>query len=258
MRRWLVLFVAIFAFGSGAWAADAPIGVVLLHGKWGAPSGQIAGVAAYLKREGFLVETPEMPWSGRREYDAGMDTAMAEVDAAVQALRNAGAKKIAVAGHSMGANAALHYAGRNKVDGVISLALGHFPEGAKIKAFTEASLARARDMRAAGNGKDSERFEDFNSGNRTKTVKCPANSYLSYFDPDGPMNTGNNARAVKPDTPVLWIVGSSEDPAPRRAGDRAHAALPANAANKFIVVPADHLNTPDAAKTEIAQWLKSL
>lgn len=61
MRRWLVLFVAIFAFGSGAWAADAPFGVVLLHGKWGAPSGQIAGVAAYLKREGFLVETPEMP-----------------------------------------------------------------------------------------------------------------------------------------------------------------------------------------------------
>lgn len=50
-----------------------------------------------------------MPWSGRREYDAGMDTAMAEVDAAARALRDAGAKKVVVAGHSMGANAALHY-----------------------------------------------------------------------------------------------------------------------------------------------------
>ena len=55
-----------------------------------------------------------MPWSARRIYDATYDQAMDEIDASVEKLKKAGAKKIAVIGHSLGANAAIGYAARRK------------------------------------------------------------------------------------------------------------------------------------------------
>jgi esterase/lipase len=88
------------------------LGIVLIHGKGGTPTSMIEGLHESLKREGALVEAPEMPWSARRIYDATYDQAMTEIDAAAERLRKAGAKKIAVMGHSLGANAAIGYAAR--------------------------------------------------------------------------------------------------------------------------------------------------
>jgi len=258
--KWLYLILALVGVGvtTVAPASDPAVGVVLLHGKWDTANSHVSGLATYLRREGFLVKNPEMPWSGQREYDKDFDAAMTEIDEAVAALRKEGATKIVVGGHSMGANAALHYAGRTKVDGLLVMAPGHFAEGKKTQELVESSVAKAREMVAAGKGSDAARFEDFNTGGRRKSVKCPAGSYLSYFDPAGPMNAHKNAAAVKPDTPVLWIVGTKEESGPKTIGSAVHGLLPANAASKSVEVNADHLNTPDAAKAEVKDWLKNL
>src|SRR5687767_625789 len=57
------------------------IGIVVLHGKGGTPTSGIEGLTESLRREGALVEAPELPWSARRIYDATYDQAMTEIDA---------------------------------------------------------------------------------------------------------------------------------------------------------------------------------
>ena len=92
--RWLFAFVLLIGVGLSinASAADK-IGVVVLHGKWGSPDGHTSGLANFLAGEGFLVASPEMPWSGRRTYDKGADAFVTEIDAAAAELRAKGAKK---------------------------------------------------------------------------------------------------------------------------------------------------------------------
>lgn len=238
-------------------AQENTIGIVFMHGKWGSPDKRIVELVDALKAEGYLVEAPRLPWAGAREYDADMGQAMAEVDKVVAGLRAKGARKILVGGQSMGANAALHYAGRTQVDGVIIVALGHFPEGAKTQDVTRASLRRAKKMVSEGKGQERGSFEDFNTGNRRKTVSCSARNYLSYFDPDGPMNAANNAAKVKPGTPVLWVDPSQEELGPKRQGQAAYERLPESPASKRVEVDAEHMNAPAAAIKEVSAWLKA-
>jgi pimeloyl-ACP methyl ester carboxylesterase len=236
----------------------ADIGVVLLHGKWGKPAGYIAPLASALTSEGFLVVAPELPWSTAREYDKDMEQAMAEVDAAVADLRRRGVRKIVVGGHSMGAAAALHYAGRTKVDGLLIVALGHYPDSPKIREVTGSGVERAREMIAAGKGDERASFEDFNTGNKRKSVTSPARSYLSYFEPQGPMNSDRNAAKVQPGTMVLWASPTHEEPGPRRNADAARSKLPSSIVLKAVDVDADHIKAPAAAGKETIAWLKSL
>lgn len=113
-------------------AAGGPkVGVVVLHGERDDPYGQTLRFTRTLIRDGFLTDSPEMPWSPRRGYDAGVDAAMKEIDAAVARLRSRDAKKIVVAGHGLGAAAALRYARLRRVDGVIALAPGSGAGGPK-------------------------------------------------------------------------------------------------------------------------------
>jgi len=50
-------------------ARDGPLGIVIMHGKGGSPEGLVAGLAATLEANGYLVANIEMPWSGSRQYD---------------------------------------------------------------------------------------------------------------------------------------------------------------------------------------------
>jgi dienelactone hydrolase len=107
------------------------IGVVVLHGEGDDPYGQTLRFTRTLIRDGFLTDSPEMPWSARRAYDAGLDGTVKEIDAAVTRLKSRGAQKIFVAGHSLGASAAVRYARLRRVDGLIALAPGHLQDGPK-------------------------------------------------------------------------------------------------------------------------------
>jgi predicted alpha/beta-hydrolase family hydrolase len=84
-------------------------GVVLLHGKRFEPS-EMMPMAEAFRAAGFLAETPEVPWSARRLYDRTPQEANEEIAATAARLRQAGAQRLVIGGHSSGGAGALRYA----------------------------------------------------------------------------------------------------------------------------------------------------
>lgn len=259
-RTWVYTVVVFLSLmlAESVQAGNESIGVVVMHGKWGNPSGTMLNLARKLGQEGFLVSSPEMPWSGARLYDKGVDDAMAEIDSAVKALRDKGAKKIFVAGHSLGAAAVVRYGTRSTVDGFIVLAPGHFPESQNFRNQLARSLKKAQEMVQEGNANDKAWFDDLNTGSRAKSVRTTAKIYLDYFGPDGPMNFQKNIAALQPGVPILWVVGTEEEKGLRQMGDRGHTKIPSNPGNKYVEVNSDHMNAPGKAIEPVIAWIKEI
>lgn len=250
------LFLCVVLFGGAAAATERKeIGVVVLHGKWDAPSGHVSDFANYLRREGFQVAVPEMPWSGRRAYDQGVAAMVATVDQAVAELNKAGAKKIFVAGHSQGAAGALYYASQQQVNGIILIAAGGHAQSKTFIPNYAQSVAEAKALVAQGKGADKVSFVDLNTGNRTRRIQAPAQSVVDYFDPDGPFNTYRSAARIKPDTAVLILIPSRESEGLRRIASTIHDKLPASAKSTVAEINAEHMDAPDAAKPAVRDWL---
>jgi len=255
MRRCAaVLFSLIAALvGHPASAAPGDLGIVLMHGKGGSPSGYVRELASALKSKGYLVSTPVMPWSDRRIYDATFDEAMTEIDREVDSLRQKGAKLVVVAGHSLGANAALGYASsRDRAGGIIALAPGHAPELPRFTQRVGPDVARAKELIAAGKGKEKQRFSDVNQG-RVFDVQATAEVYLSWFDPEGPAVMPKSAASFKIPTPLLFVVGSRDPTAP--AKEYIFDKAPPHPGSRFVTMSADHTGVPAAAIDEILTWL---
>lgn len=257
--RWLSVFVLLIGIGLSANAPAADkIGVVVLHGKWGSPDGHTSGLANFLAGEGFLVVSPEMPWSGRRTYDKGADAFVAEIDTAAAELRAKGAKKIAVIGHSQGASAALYYATQRQVDGIALIAPGGYPQNKFFLDNYAAAVAEARTLVGQGKADAPVAFTDLNTGNRSRNMSAPARSVLDYFDPDGSMNSYQNAARVKTGVAVLLAVPTRESEGLKRLGNATYEKLSTNAKPSRVEVDADHVQAPAAAKESVSEWLKRL
>lgn len=241
-----------------ALAETGTVGIVALHGKWDRPGGYISDFASFMERTGLIVVTPEMPWSGRRSYDVGVAAMEGEIDAAVEQLRQRGARTIIVAGHSFGAAGAVRYATKHKVDGVIALAPGHYPEGKYFSGVTAESRNRAQAMVEAGKPDESGWFDDPNSGGRLKQVRMTARTYLDFFDPAGPMSFGNNAAAILPGTAVLWVVGQSEENGLKAMAGQVFGRLPEGLAARQLTVPGGHLETPGNSAGAALDWIRAL
>ncbi|HWR05070.1 MAG TPA: alpha/beta fold hydrolase, partial [Humidesulfovibrio sp.] len=238
-------------------AEGGRIGVVLLHGKYGAPDRHISGLAASLREAGHLVATPEMPWSKRRAYNAGFLEALAEVDRAVLELRAKGATAVVVGGHSLGGNAALAYAARYPgVAGVLCLAAAHTPDIGRQLEVSAASVIKARELVAAGKGDTRASFTDLNMGKPHEMIISAAD-YLSYYDPEGPAVMPRSAALLKAPVPILWVAGS-RDPLSRPGPGYAFERAPAHPLSRYVVVEADHLDTPEASTALALEWLKVL
>jgi pimeloyl-ACP methyl ester carboxylesterase len=216
-------------------------GVLLIHGKKGGPA-TLSGLASALIAPSAITASPQMPWpGGYRTYDAVLN----EIGAQIAALRSKGATRIALAGHSIGANVALGYgAARGCVDAVIAMGPGHQPD--RFIGRTADSLNRAKQAVAAGHGGEVSTYIDVNQGDVFQ-VKSSAASYVSFFDPNGPaaQMTANAGRLKG--AKLLWVVGSG-DPGARAV---AHGG-------KVISVSAGHGGTPRAGTAEIVSWLESL
>ena len=253
----VILFSLITALiGHIAPAAGDDLGVVLLHGKGGSPSGYVRELASALQSKGHLVSTPMMPWAQNRIYDASFDEAMREIDREIDSLRQKGAKFVVVAGHSLGANAALGYASsRNSAGGIIALAPAHTPELPVFIKRVGQDVRRARDLVATGKGKEKYRFSDVNQG-RAMEVASTAEVYLSWFDPDGPAVMPKSATSFKVPTPLLLVVGSHDRTA--QGKDYIFDKAPPHPKSRFVTVPADHFAVPSAAIEEVVTWLGSL
>lgn len=231
-------------------------GVVLMHGKFGTAGAFLGGLKAALEREGAIVVTPEMPWSLRRIYDASYEDAMLEIDRAVEDLRRRGATKIAVGGHSMGANAALGYAARREgLAAVIALAPGHPQDTWFMQLRTRSGLKRAREMVAEGHGDVVATFPDTAQG-VPFPVRTTANIYLSLFDPEGAAAMPRNAEAMGP-VPLLWVVGIA-DPIFFKGREYVFDRGAKNPKSRYIEIAGTHMTTPFQARHMVVDWLKSL
>ena len=253
----LALFLSLAVPPAAAGPLDGKeIGVVLMHGKGGRTK-LIDGLAGALRSAGARVETPLMPWSRDRIYDRTYDDSMKEIDAAVERLKAAGAKRIVVAGHSMGANASLGYgARRDGLAAVVLLAYGHVPSNNFFRNNFGADVARAKALIDAGKGAERGEYPDLNQGERfTRTVR--ADVFWSWFAPDGPASDRNNAQNIRPGVPVLWVSADSDrvsDYGRRLIWDR----LPGNPKNRFEVISSNHVRTPEDAKEIVVEWLSKL
>lgn len=230
------------------------IGIVLMHGK-GGTTARVDSLASDLSSAGILVETPLMPWSRDRIYDKGYEEAMAEIDTHVARLKSQGAKRIIVAGHSIGANAALGYAARRDgLAGAILLAYGHVPGLGGFAARLSDSVAKAQAMISAGKGDETASFSDWNQGS-SQAVFGSANDILSWFDSAGGATIHHNAPRVKRATPVLCIDGASDR---RQRCGGILGSLPAQPKSKAVTVNAGHGGTPADSTAPIVNWLGTL
>jgi pimeloyl-ACP methyl ester carboxylesterase len=230
------------------------IGVVLMHGKGGLPAKHVSDLASSLREQGLLVANLEMAWSGRRDYDVDVGTAEGEVTSALGALRDKGAKKLFVAGHSQGGLFALYFGGKHAVDGVIAIAPGGNVAAPIFRKNLRESLDAARKLVAEGKGGEKASLMDFESSRGTYPVLTTASIYLTWFDPDGAMNQMKAMRSMNPAVPVLYIAPTNDYPGLRGIKQQMFDALPKNTHTKLYEPSASHLGAPSASAREIAEW----
>lgn len=236
-------------------AQDKQCAVVLLHGKWGNTQG--IGFFGYKLEPTCDFKSIEMPWSKRRNYDAPYPVALAEIKAQVDRFRQQGYKRVLLAGHSFGANAALSYMAEiGDADGVIALAPGHSPARMYQQGIGKEAVDQARELVSAGKGGESLSMDDLNQGKR-QSINMRADVLLSYFDPAGLGHMPLAASRFKKAVPVIWVIGTRDPLFPLGAGFAFNKA-PAHPASKYLVVEADHGNTPEVAADEVLAWIKGL
>ncbi len=243
------------------WAAlpAQQIGIVLMHGKWGsaAPQTPVGQLAAYLRQHGMLVSTPDMPWSKRRGLDRSYEDSMAEIDQAIAQLKEQGARRIVVAGQSMGANAALGYgARRSGLAGTMAIASGHVPESSAYQARMDQDWRRAKTMVDAGQGDVTTEFKDLSQG-KISRHRIKPRIYLGWYDPAGAARIPVNAANLKVGTPLLWFVGR-EGRMAKRGPRYAFARAPDHPQSAYVVVQGGHKATPLNGKRRILEWLQRL
>jgi pimeloyl-ACP methyl ester carboxylesterase len=249
--------------------AEEKIGIVLMHGKQGAPLGTASlnskappigeRLIADLKSAGYLVAAPEMCWSRRRGLDKTLDDCLAEIDAVIDDLKGQGATAIVVGGLSQGGNAAIAYGATHPtLLGVIGLAPADDPTARMARPDIRAALTKAERFAADGKGNERTTFDDVNTGaggTFTITLNTTPAIYLSFYGPDG--RTRIPANTAKLQVPLLWVAGD-DDPSQRGGHSFAFDKAPSNPRNRYVTVSATHIGTPDAGRSAVLTWLADL
>ncbi|HEV2162608.1 MAG TPA: alpha/beta hydrolase [Stellaceae bacterium] len=257
--------VALCAFASPA-SAQQRIGIVLLHGKLGIAMGMAYGNgSAYggrligaLRNAGYLVATPEMCWSRRRNFDKTYPDCVAEADNAIAQLKAQGAAAIVVGGLSLGGNGAIAYgATHTGIVGIIAFGPADDPTRKSQRPEVADSLARARQLIAQGQGDTNTTFDDFNTntgGSFAMTVTTTPRIFVSFNDPDALTHLGPNLSKLT--VPILWVAGDG-DPT-QGSASTLFQRVPANPLNRFVTVHSNHIGTPDAGTDAALAWLSQL
>ena len=230
------------------------IGIVIMHGKGGSPAKHVLELATALEGQGVLVANLEMPWSGKREYDVTVSAAEQEVDVALNKLRDKGAKKLFVAGHSQGGLFALYFGGKHVVDGVIAIAPGGNVGSPTFREKLGESVALARKLVAEGKGDEKTSLADFEGAKGTYPVNTSPSVYLSWFDPEGAMNQMIAVKNLNPATAVLFIAPANDYPGLLKVKQQMFDTLPKNPKSRLYEPGSSHLNAPSASLKQIVEW----
>lgn len=234
------------------------VGVLLLHGKLGDPATDFAELAPALRRAGYVVAAPELPWSQRRRFDGTLDAAFDQIADEIAGLRWQGLRRVVLGGFSMGANLALAYATRHDdIDGLIALGAGFTPERPAFRTAVASAVEAARAASNAGRGDAIGSYLDYAYDGAVYPLDARARAYLSYYAPNGgavmPLNALRLTRAL----PVLWVVGRSDSVI---VADRSYVfdRLPPHRDSRYVTVEAGHLDTPAKAAPTMVSWLSDL
>lgn len=257
----LATFALVAAGIAAPVAAQERIGVLMLHGKnpGNNRDPNFSPLKDTFERQGWLATVPDMPWSRGRYLDGGLDKAMTEIAGHIKGLRDQGATKIVIVGHSMGVPTSMAHAVRGgDVDALVGLAPGHAPVGYYTQPWGKPvhdSINEARALVAAGKGDARERFSDVNQG-RQQTMVSTAKDFLSYFDPTSDAEMSVTAPRIPAKVAVMTVIGE-KDPLFKSIKAYYVDKLPTNARNKFLEVSGGHLDTPRVASDEIIAWIKT-
>ena len=254
----LAIVCAVVPAAANAQTPAPKIGIVIMHGKGGSPTKYVGELAQALEGKGYLVANLEMPWSGKRDYDAGVAAADQEVETALAAMRGKGAQKVFVAGHSQGGLFALHFGDAHVVDGIIAIAPGGNVASPLVRNKLGDSVAQARQLIAAGKGEEKTRLQDFEFSKGTYPIVTTPKLYLDWFDPSGAMNEVKAAKTMNPATPVLYVAPTQDYPGLRRIKQLMFGSLPANPLTKLYEPDASHVEAPTASIDEIVAWTSAV
>jgi hypothetical protein len=67
---------------------------------------------------------------------------------------------------------------------------------------------------------------------------------------------GLSAAAFRKPVPVFWAIGT-QDLLYGAASTAIYEKLPAHPDNRYLVVPANHANTPEVAADELLTWVRA-
>lgn len=233
--------------------ADEPpkAGVVLLHGL-GSSARSMEPLARALRARGFEVASRDMPWSATRLHDLPVATAEQMVLADLQALRDRGARKVFVAGFSKGGLFAAYMATRTALDGLVAIA----PNGGSHHSWHAQGLARARALIAEGKGDVSVELEQYwPPADRNYPVASIPSAYVTWFDPDGPMNAARIYGGIPPGMPVLLVAPTRDFDNLRQAKNAIFSALPPHPLHRLHEPNANHAGALEASINETVDWL---
>jgi pimeloyl-ACP methyl ester carboxylesterase len=234
------------------------VGVVVMHGKGGSPGKWVSELASSLERHGFVVANLEMPWSGRREYDVDVGAAENEVKTALESLRQKGASKVFLAGHSQGGIFALYFGGRNRVDGIVAIAPGGNVGSQIFREKITDSVELARKSVAEGQRGVKMRLTDFEGAKGVYGITTTPAAYLTWFEPEGAMNQVLAMKTIKADTPVLFIAPTGDYPGLSRIKHDMFGLLVKHPLTRMYEPNSSHLNAPTASVQEIANWIDAV
>jgi len=255
-RLFFLAFVTSgFLFANFEQAAADDVGVILMHGKDGTTKSKSPLGKLKPKLGGIMVKMPTMTWSKSGEFTKNLNQVFGQIDGYVKSLRESGATKVVIGGHSIGANMALAYAAnRGGVDGVLMIAPGHRPD--TLGDANEAELQKAKGLIAKGSPGDKVKIVDRNQGKKINR-KVRADVAIDYFAPDGLSVMQVNATKISAGIPVYWIIGDK---------DRLHPGgenlifdkLPEHPKSAYVVISANHKSAPIKGAKKIKDWLKGL
>lgn len=259
----LFLFLIVWLLSLAFWRSTAladglarhDVGIVLMHGAWEMPKQAIDPLASGLKTAGYQVVTPMMPWAARRNFDRSFDAALEEIGFSVDVLKANGAKAIVIAGHGLGANAALAYGAHHPgLLAIMAVAPDHTPELPDVRTRMADKVAEAKTLIRDNAEDQTITFTALDRG-RIHAVSLSAKILFSYYAPDGPANMSMNA--AHQSAPVLIVVGSL-DRMSALGRDYLFDRLPPNNFNRYLSVPAEYQDVPMTARDQIISWLNGL
>lgn len=261
IRRAFVALLACLAFSAGALAQDR-LGVIILHGKQGTPTGNqgLSVIASNLQAAGHKVVQPAAPW-GRGAWETinvTVEEALAQLDGYAAQLRAQGANRIVVIGHSLGACVGLAYAvERGNLAGVVMLAPGHNPaSGYRSNDKARRDVDHALALVEQGKGNETMTGSDANQGSNI-TMSVRAAVYYSWQNPAGLASMPHEAPRLPASTPLLMVVGD-KDPLSGRAEGLIFKPAAKNPYSKYMTNGASHFETPMAAAKVTTDWVLGL